>query len=222
VVRWLVTAAALLLVLAVVAELAALPVASRMVSDALARCVPHEGAVVEEVRRPAVPRLLVGRARDVELVVSGGRFQDLRVEEAQVHLPEVVLPWAPRQPEVLPPATMVLTTTEADLAAWLAERAPLGIAPAIELSPGVAALGIEGLPARIRLEAEVRDGTLRLAPAGRVPAWFASIGLDLEIDLPEDVRVASLAIGDGELATTVEVAVVPGLGADDDCEGSFR
>jgi hypothetical protein len=211
--RWVLLGAASLLVLLVVAELLALPLANRRLAGALAdRCGSYDRAEVERIGRPAAPGFLVGRARDLEVVVEGGWCEGLRVEHARAEVPQVVLSWAPLPPSELPPAEVRVVTTETDLSDWLAARAPLGIVPVLELAPGVAAMGVAGLPARLRVELEVTDGVVRIGPAGRVPAWFAALGLDLEFELPDDVLVRSLVVGDGEVTTRLEVEMVPGTG----------
>lgn len=217
-IRFVVTGAGLLVVL-LVAELAAVALATRFVSDALGRCLPFESVTVEHVRRPVVPRLLVGRARDVELVAEGVRFDDLRVERAHMVLPLALAPWAPYAPDDPPPAQLTLTASETDLGEWLDARAPLGIRPTLELTPGVAAIGLAPFPSRVRLAVEVTDAGLRLAPVGRLPGWFASLGLDLAIALPERLRVDALAVVEGALTTSLQVDVVAGVDGSAGCEG---
>lgn len=214
--RWVLLGGASLLGLVVVAELLALPVANRLLAGALAdRCGAYDRVEIEHVGRPASLGLLVGRARDLEVVVEGAWCEGIRIERARAEVPQVVLSWAPFKPSQLPPAQVQVVTTEADLTVWLAARAPLGIVPVLELSPGVAAMGVAGLPARLRVELEVTDGVVRIGPAGPMPAWFAALGLDLEFELPDDVLVRSLVVGDAEVTTRLEVEVVPGGGSDE-------
>jgi hypothetical protein len=218
--RWVLLGGASLVVLLAVVELLALPVANRLLAGALAdRCGSSDRVEVEHIGRPAAPGLLVGRVRDLEVVMEGAWCEGIRIEHARAEVPQVVLSWAPFKPAQLPPAQVQVITTEADLTEWLAARAPLGIVPVLELSPGVAAMGVAGLPARLRVELEVTDGVVRIAPAGRMPAWFAALGLDLEFELPEDVLVRSLVVGDAEVTTRLEVEVVPGGAPDEAVSG---
>lgn len=207
------------LVLALVAEAAAVPIAQRQVARAMGRCLTFESVTIDAVRRPIVPRLLVGRARDVELVATGIELEGLRVEHARIRSAQVLLPWAPFPPADPPPAALELTATERDLQAWLQARAPLGLTPLVELTPGVAAVGVAALPTRVRVEVAVRDRVLRVAPVGRVPAWFASLGLDLTFELPDDVALEDLVVEEGRLAVTLAVDALAGVDGSEDCAG---
>jgi hypothetical protein len=207
------------LVLALAVEAAAVPVAQRLVARAMGRCLAVEAVTIAAVRRPVLPQLLLGRARDVELVATGLELDGLRVEAATIRSSQVLLPWAPFPPAAPPPAELELIATERDLGAWLEARAPFGLAPVVELTPGVAAVGVAALPARVRVEVAVRDRVLRVAPVGQVPAWFASLGLDLAFELPDDVRLDHLVIEEGRLAATVAVDAVAGVDGSRGCAG---
>ena len=207
------------LVLALAVEAAAVPVAERLVARAMGRCLTFEAVTIDAVRRPVLPRLLTGRARDVEFVATGIELEGLRVERARIRSAQVILPWAPFPPADPPPAVLEVTATERDLEAWLQAQAPLGLAPVVELTPGVAAVGVSALPARVRVEVAVRDRVLRVAPVGRVPAWFASLGLDLAFDLPDDVRLDPLVVEAGQLAATLAVDAVAGVDGSRGCAG---
>jgi hypothetical protein len=216
--RWLAGLAALVVVVAVVVELAALPIATRLVGDALERCVAFDELEVEAIDRPVSPRLLVGRARGVELTATGLRLDEIRVERARLELPEIGLPWAFRPP---PPteATVEVELSEPDLQAFLAERTPFGLEPIVELTPGVAALGIEPLPARVRVEVEVRERVLRVTPLAEVPDWFGSLGLDLDLELPDDVELDRVDLRRDALLATLRVEVVAGTDGSAGCPG---
>lgn len=216
--RWLVGPAVLVVVVAVVVELAALPLATRLVGGALERCVTFDDLEVEAIDRPVVPRLLVGRARGVELTATGLRFDEIRVERARVELPEVGLPWAIRPPP-RDEATLELDLSERDLQEYVAERTPFGLEPVVELTPGVAALGVEPLPARVRVEVEVRDRVLRVTPAGEVPDWFGALGLELDLELPDDVELDRVELRQDALSATLRVEVVPGIDGSEGCSG---
>lgn len=208
--------AVVLVVVAGVVELAALPLATRLAGSALEGCLHYDDLEVEAIDRPVLPGLLVGRARDVELTATGVRSEEIRVERARLELPEVALPWAIRPPPRTE-ATLGLELAERDLQEFLAERIPLGLEPVLELTPGVAALGIEPLPARVPLQLEVREGVLRVTPAGERAGWFESLGLDLELELPDDVELDRLEIRRGALTATLRVEVVPGTAGPAGC-----
>jgi hypothetical protein len=216
--RWIAIVVSIVLVVAVTVEVAALPVATRVVGDALGRCLAFDELEVESVGRPVLPRLLVGRARDVEVEVSGVQSDEIRIERARLQLPVLALPWALRPPPASE-ATLHLEVSEPDLQAFLAGRAPFGLQPAIELTPGIVAVGVEPLPARVRLEVEVRDGMLRLAPVGEVPAWFELLGIDLSFEIPDEIGLDRLDVRQDALSATLRVEVVPGIDGSSGCEG---
>jgi hypothetical protein len=209
---------AAVLVVALVVEIAALPVATRLVGDALERCLPFDDVEVETIDRPVLPRLLVGRARGVELEATGLRFDEIRVERARLALPEVGLPWALRPPPEAE-ATLELELSERDVQDFLAEQAPFGLEPVVELTPGIAAIGVEPLPVRVRLSVEVRDGVLRVSPVGEVPSWFGRLGLDLAPEIPEGVELDRLDVRQDALLAVLRVEVVPGIDGTSDCTG---
>lgn len=210
--------AAFVVVVAVTVELAALPLATRAVGGALERCLTFDELEVEAIDRPVLPRLLAGRARDVEVTATGVDLDGIRVERARMELPEVGLPWAIRPPPVSE-ATLELVLAEADLQDYLADRAPFGLEPVVELTPGVAALGIEPLPARVRVEVEVRDRVLRVTPAGEVPVWFEALGMDLDVELPHDVELDRLDIRQDALLATLRVEAVASTDGSSGCPG---
>jgi hypothetical protein len=208
-----VVAAGLLLALVVLAELVAVPLATRAVGGSLGRCVVHRTVTIEQVRRPVLPRLLVGRARDVVLRVEDAELEGLRIDEALVELPHVVLPWAPGDPEPSA-ATVHLRIDEAAIARRLGELAPFGIEPAVELEHGVARVGLPGTGLEVRLTLTVRDGVLVLQPSGGPPAWWDRLGLAREIPLPPQVRVGDVAVGAREVTATLHVDELPGVDGD--------
>lgn len=216
--RGLALTAAVLVVLAVAVELAALPVATRAVGGALARCLPFDDVEVTSVARPVLPRLLLGRARDVELEATGLRFDTIRVERARIELPVAALPWAIRPP---PPqeAVLELELSESDLQDVLAEQAPFGLRPVVELTPGEIALRIDPLPARVRVRLAVVDGVVRVEPVGAAPAWFDGLGLELTYDLPDDVGVDQLDVRQASLLAVLRAEVVPGVDGSAGCAG---
>jgi hypothetical protein len=209
---------AAVLVVVLVVEIAALPVATRLVGSALGRCLPFDDVEVETIDRPVLPRLLVGRARGVELEATGLRLDGIRAERARLALPEVGLPWALRPPPQAE-AILELELSERDVQDFLAEQAPFGLEPVVDLTPGVAAIGVEPLPARVRLSVEVRDGVLRVSPLGEVPRWFERLGLDLAFELPEEVGLDRLDLRQDALLAVLRVEVVPGIDGSSECTG---
>ncbi len=186
---------------AVVAVLAAELAVGAIVGRAAADELTDAGFEVTDVElvavgRPAVAGLLVGRLRDVELVATDVTGGSLRMERLTVAATELDLGWGPKT-EDPPPATVRLRVTEADLRSAIEARLPVDVRLVLELSPGTATLGVEPIPVQLEVEAEVSDGVLRIAPAGRLPAWFASVGLDFEVPLPQELSIESVRLEDG-------------------------
>jgi hypothetical protein len=213
----IVVGAGVVLTLLLVAELLAVPLATRLVGDALGRCVPHGELTIERVRRPAVPRLLIGRADGVQLRIEDADLDGLQVAEAVVHAPRVVLPWALGDPTP-GPATVELRIEEGAVAARLAELTPLGIRPRVSLDHGVVRLGVPATRAELVVGLAVRDdGTLVLQPGAGPTGWWERLGLAREIPLPPDVRVADVTIDRQAVTATLELDELPG-GDGDGCE----
>lgn len=187
-----------LVVLFVLGELAVAPVAERT----FARELDERGIGVGEVEltrveRPALLGLVTGSLRDVELVATAVGNDALQVEQARLSADELGLAWGRGTAEPMP-ASLRLRVSEAQLEAALVEQLPAGLDPGLELTPGTVALDIGRLPVTLEVEVEVDAGVLRLAPAGRVPAWFASLGMDLRFPLPdEEIVLEQLRIEDG-------------------------
>jgi hypothetical protein len=213
----IVVGAGVVVALLLVAELVAVPLATRLVGDALRSCVPHGELTIERVRRPAVPRLLLGRADEVRLRVEDAELDGLVVAEAVVHAPRVVLPWAFGDPAP-GPATVELRIEEAAVAARLAELTPLGIRPRVSLDHGVVRLGVPATRAEVVVGLAVRDdGTLVLQPGAGPTGWWERLGLARELPLPPDVRVADVTIDRQAVTATLELDELPG-GDGDGCE----
>lgn len=202
--RALALAAATVVAVVLVAELVALPVATRVATDLAGRCLELDDVEVTAIDRPATLRLLTGRTTGVEVQAHGIRVDGLRIERADIQVAEVGLPWAVRDLDSIEVAAR-LVVVEDDLVSWLESLAPRGIRPAAELSPGLVSVGIEPLRARLDLEVEVVDGRLRLVPAGGLPAWFASLGIDLELELPDELQVEHVELEEGQVQAIVAV-----------------
>jgi hypothetical protein len=204
--------------LLLVAEVAAVPVATRVLGSVLARCVGFDSFEVVAIDRPVVPRLLVGRASGVELAATGVTAGELRVESAALRLPEAILPWAFGDPEP-EDAALDLVVTEADLQRVLRAYAPLGLPLTVQLDDGVARLGASGVPGTVDLAlATTTDGGISVSPVAGDRALFERLGIAAELPPNEDARVTALALDDGRASGTVAVQVVPGVGDGDACD----
>jgi hypothetical protein len=213
-----VVGAGVLVALLLVAELVAVPVATRLVGRALDRCATYGSLTIEEVARPVVPRLLVGRARDVVLHVEDGELEGIRVAEARIEAPHVVLPWALGDPTP-GPATVHLRVDEDAVADRLGDLAPLGVRPDVRLDDGVARVGVPSLRLEVSLTLAVRDdGVLVLQPGSGPPGWWQRLGLSREIALPAGASVGAVTLDDRELRATVHLDELPGADGEG-CDG---
>lgn len=215
--RKLTVTAGVLVVVLVALELAAVPLATRVIGAVLGRCVAYDHLEVTSVARPVVPWLLVGRARDVELRATDVVAGDLRIADAHLTLREAVLPWALGDPE---PATAGLTlrVEEAAVERALRSLTPPGFPVEVELRPDVATLGSPVVPLALDLEVEVDpDGTVRLRPV-RGGELLERLGLARRFPPGEDARVTALRIGAGEVTGSLDLDVVPGVGGGEGCQ----
>jgi hypothetical protein len=202
---------ALLVALLLVLEVLAVPLATRAVGSALGRCIEHGSLRIEQVTRPVVPHLLLGRARDVVLRVEDVELEGLRVAEAVVEVPRAVLPWAIGDPEPSA-ATIHLRVDEADVADRLRDLTPLGVRPDVDLHDEVARLGLPGLSFELALTLEVRDdGVLVLQPRGGPSGWWERLGLAREIELPAGVHVEAVSLHEQALTATLQLDELPGV-----------
>jgi hypothetical protein len=209
--------AGVLALVLVALEVAAVPLATRVIGTVVARCVGYDTFEVTSVARPVVPRLLVGRARDVRLQASGVVAGDLRVADARLDLPDAILPWAIGSPEPST-GTLQLRLDEADVERALRQVVPFGGALEVELQPDVATLGSPVVPLTLDLEVAVDpDGTVRLRPV-RGGELLERLGIERRFTPGDAARVTDLEIGAGELHGALDVDVVPGIGSGDACD----
>jgi hypothetical protein len=216
--RRLVAVLVSLVAVLLVAELAAVPLASRLLSDAAARCVRHESLQVTAVDRPVLPRLAIGRATGVQLEATGLRVGDLRIASAQLTMAEVTLPWAPGTADVLE-AELAATVTEEDVAELLRSVTPLPLPVIVRLEDGLAQLGARGVPLSVDLRLSVTpDGQVELAPVAGELELLEQLGLQLTLDPGEQVTITDLTLADGRLDGRADLQVVPGLSDGQGCE----
>ncbi|MEX1162349.1 MAG: LmeA family phospholipid-binding protein [Nitriliruptor sp.] len=197
-------------------ELAAVPIATRVIGAVAARCVVSEHLELTAVDRPVLPRLLTGRARGVELRAEGVQAGELRIAEAHLDLPEALLPWAIGDPDPVP-AVLTLRVTERDVQRALRAALPLRLPVEVTLDPDVATVGAAGVSLEVELALEVAaDGTVTVRPGGGA-GFLDRLGLATSFPPSDDVHVTAIDIGDGELSGVLELAVVPGLGDGEGC-----
>ncbi|WP_052664437.1 LmeA family phospholipid-binding protein [Nitriliruptor alkaliphilus] len=206
-----------LVALVLVLELAAIPVATRIIGSVVSRCVAYDHLEVTSVARPVVPRLLVGRARDVELHATGVVAGDLRLADARLTMQQAYLPWAVGAPDVAR-ADLDLRVDEADLERILRSVVPLGVPVEVELRPDVATLGSSVVPVTLDVEVEVGgDGTVRLRPV-RGGELLERLGIGHSFPPGETARVTDLSIEEGALHGALALDVVPGVGTGGGCQ----
>lgn len=202
----------------VIAELTAVPLASRLLSDAAARCIRHETFEVTEVDRPVLPRLVLGRARDVEVVATGLRVGELRVDRAELSVPEATLPWAPGEPGTLD-GQLTVTLSEGDVTAFVRSLVPVPLPVTVVLDGDLIQLGALGVPLTVDLSLAVTaDGTVDLAPVAGDVELLERLGLQLELDPGDQVQITELLLADGQLAGSADLRVVPGLSDGQGCD----
>jgi hypothetical protein len=193
---WLV-AAGTVLALLVVAELAAPWFAQGSLHRALAPCVAAEEVRITGLRRPLVPQLLLGRARDVEVEAAGVRLGDLRVERITASLPLVDLPWGLGAREQPPAAAVTAEVTAADARAQLWAITPFGLQPTLRFVGGEVVIGAPGLGVDARFVPVVEPGRVALVPALGPPAWWTALGVAPGTDLPSGVVIDGIDVGEG-------------------------
>jgi hypothetical protein len=139
--------------------------------------------------RPLLPQLLLGRARDVEVVATGVRLGDLRVDDHVVALPVVELPWGlehrrrgasragrePRRSRLLTPVPSCGPSPPS------ACNRPCGSSGGEVVIGRLASVWMPGSSPRSS------PSRVALVPALGPPSWWTSLGLALAVDLPDGV-----------------------------------
>jgi hypothetical protein len=208
-------AAGVVLLVLVVAELAAPWFAQRALERALEPCVVAEEVEITDLARPLLPQLLLGRARDVEVVATGVRFGDLRVDHVRVALPVVALPWGLEVADPAPAAQVEARITATDARAQLWAVTPFGLQPTLRFEGGEVVIGAPGLGLDVRLVPQVTTERVALVPALGPPSWWTSLGLGLAVDLPDGVSVDRIDVGEGLMRIHGSVTVEAGDGGND-------
>jgi hypothetical protein len=204
VIRRVIAAAGVVVVVLLVAEVAAVPIAERQLERTVRDQVEVETVELVGVARPVAPRLLVGRARDVEVVATGVRVGELRVAHVRVDAARVVLAWAPLQ-DAAADAVVSFEATEADLEQALVATGPGWWEPDLQLTSDGARLGDRRLGVSVPLRIEVTDASVRISPDAGRPTWWETLGLVEEIGVPDGVRVTDLRVGPSRVTGTAAV-----------------
>ncbi len=208
---------AVLIVIAVLGtELAATSVATRAVRDAVERCAEVDEVEVTSIGRPAVVGLLTGSVRDLRIRLDGVRAGDLRIAQVDARIPE-----APAGLGSGPETVRVvaeLRVEEADLERYLAASAPDLASPTLAITPDGLEIGDERVPFTLGAQVTIaEDGDLRLVPTLGDPRLWSSLGLELDLDVPDAVQLTGLELRDGDLVLAGFVEVTADVGGDLSC-----
>jgi hypothetical protein len=208
--------------LLVALELLAAPLATRAVDRALTRCVAYDELELTRIGRPVLPRLLLGRARDVELRAEGLRVEPLRVEEVTLAVPRVVLPWAAGAGDEPVAGDLRLRILERDLEVAVRELLPVAVPVGVALERDLVRLSAPLLPVALELRVEAEpDGAVRLTPS-RGGELLDRLGLAPRLAPTASVRVTEVVVDRGEVSGEVALAEVPGFGGGEGCEERIR
>ncbi len=206
------------LVVLVALELAAVPIATRVLGRVVAQCVAFGSLEVTDVDRPVLPRLLVGRARGVELRATDLVAGPYRIAEAELRLPEAVLPWAIGADGEVATASLDVRADEAAVEDALREVVPFDLPVELTLREDVAEIASPLLPFDLRIRVSVdEDGMVRLTPA-RGGQVLERLGLAPGYRPDDAVHVTAVEIDRAELRGSVDLEVVPGVGGGGACE----
>ncbi len=207
-------------VLAVVAllavELSATALATRAARQAVERCVEVEELEVTSLARPAVLALLRGEARDVRVRATGVQAGDLRIEAVAARVPVAPAGWGGAPETVTVVADVVVTET--DLERYLVARSPELASPTLAITPDGLQVGDERVPFTLELLVVRPDERhLRLVPTLGDPRLWASLGLELDLEVPSDLALLAVELGDGRLTVTGRVELPAGVDRQPTC-----
>lgn len=204
------------LVLAVILlELLAPTIATRTARATVERCVPVQEFEVTSIARPAVLGFLRGEVRDVRVSAAGVEVGALTVDTVAASLPAVSLGWGTAERPT--PVVADVTLTEQSLTDYLDAVAPEFADPMLTITPAGLGVGDTRVPFTLELRATLVDGDVVLVPTAGDPRLWSSLGLELEVDVPEPIELLALQTGDGQLDLTVRVVLEPGVDREPVC-----
>lgn len=200
--------AATFVVAVILLEVLALPLVARSARATVERCASIADLEAISVRRPAILGAVRGEVRDVRLRLEGLQLGALEVQTVEAHLPRVDLGWGTRQPDTV--VTADVTVTEDALTAYLVAAGPGFADPELEVTPGGLRVGDTRVPFGLELAPRVIDGGIRLVPTAGDPRLWSSLGLELDLVVPDPIEVRSLTTGDGWVRLTARATVATG------------
>ncbi len=209
------TVAAGLVLAVVLLELLAPTIATRTARATVERCVPVQELEVTSLARPAVLGFLRGEVRDVRVSAAGVEVGALTVDTVAARLPAVSLGWGTAER----PTTVVadVTLTEQSLTDYLDAVAPEFADPMLTITPTGLDVGDTRVPFTLELRATLVDGAVVLVPTAGDPRLWSSLGLELEVDVPDPIELLALRTGDGRLDLTARVVLEPGADREPVC-----
>ncbi len=209
------TVAAGLVLAVVLLELLAPTIATRTARATVERCVPVQELEVTSLARPAVLGFLRGEVRDVRVSAAGVEVGALTVDTVAARLPAVSLGWGTAER----PTTVVadVTLTEQSLTDYLDAVAPEFADPMLTITPTGLDVGDTRVPFTLELRATLVDGAVVLVPTAGDPRLWSSLGLELEVDVPDPIELLALRAGDGRLDLTARVVLEPGADREPVC-----
>ena len=203
------TVAASLVVAVILLELFAPAIATRNARATVERCVPVQELEVTSIARPAVLGFLRGELRDVRVSAAGVEVGALTVDTVAARLPAVPLGWGTAER----PTTVVadVSLTEEALTNYLDAVAPEFADPRLTITPTGLAVGDTRVPFTLELRATLVDGDVVLVPTAGDPRLWSSLGLELDVEVPDPIELLALQTGDGRLELTARMVLEPGV-----------
>lgn len=194
----------------IVLEVLALPLATRATRAAVEHCVPVDAVEVTALRRPATIGFARGELHDLKIRVVGVQLGALEVQTVDAHLGRLDLGDGARGAATT--VTAEVTVTEAALTDYLVAVGPELAAPRLQLTPDGVRVGDTRVPFTVELAPRLVDGGIRLVPTSGDPWVWTSLGLELDVAVPDRIEVQTLTIHDGSVELTARVTV--GRGGD--------
>ncbi|MCA1782102.1 MAG: DUF2993 domain-containing protein [Intrasporangiaceae bacterium] len=207
--RILVGAIAASLVLGVIVlELFAPTIATRTARATVERCVPVRELEVTSIARPAVLGFIRGEVRDVRVSAADVQVGALMVATVAARLPAVSLGWGTADGSTTVVADVTLT--QEDLTDYLDAVAPEFADPRLTITPDGLDVGDTRVPFTLELRAILVDGDVQLVPAAGDPRLWSSLGLELDVEVPDPIELLALRSVEGQMELTARAVLEPG------------
>ncbi len=209
IVRILVGSVAAGLVLGVILlEVFALTIMTRTARASVERCVPVQELEVTSIARPATLGFLQGEVRDVRVAAAGVQVGAVTIDTVAARLPAVPLGWGTAER----PTTVVadVTLTQEALTDYLDTVAPDFADPMLTITPAGLGVGDTRVPFTLELRPTLVDGDVVLVPMAGDPWRWSSLGLELEVEVPDPIELLALRTADGQVELTARAELQRG------------